>query len=126
MALYADIKLQINPEVQVDLQVSSLTAASKFVETFIAPDGRSKFQKPGNYSAFPETPKHSGSGRTWAAKILSVDVNATPEEVVIAYRRLAQMYHPDKVASLAPEFQELADHKMKDINRAFSILKQAE
>jgi DnaJ-domain-containing protein 1 len=33
------------------------------------------------------------------------------------------MYHPDKVASLAPEFQELANHKMKDINKAFSILK---
>jgi preprotein translocase subunit Sec63 len=32
------------------------------------------------------------------------------------------MYHPDKVASLAPEFQALAEQRMKEINAAFREL----
>jgi DnaJ-domain-containing protein 1 len=36
---------------------------------------------------------------------------------------MAQMYHPDKVASLAPEFQALAEQRMKEINAAYSLLK---
>ena len=33
------------------------------------------------------------------------------------------MYHPDKVAGLAPEFQALADTRMKEINAAYALLK---
>jgi DnaJ-class molecular chaperone len=36
-----------------------------------------------------------------------------------AYRSLAQMYHPDKVAGLAPEFHEVAERRMKEINAAY-------
>ncbi|MBI3653499.1 MAG: hypothetical protein HY231_20915 [Acidobacteria bacterium] len=36
---------------------------------------------------------------------------------------MAQMYHPDKVASLAPEFREVAERRMKEINIAFAALK---
>jgi DnaJ-class molecular chaperone len=32
------------------------------------------------------------------------------------------MYHPDKVAGMAPEFQALADTKMKEINAAYEVL----
>jgi DnaJ-domain-containing protein 1 len=34
------------------------------------------------------------------------------------------MYHPDKVAGLAPEFQALADRRMKEINAAYEAVKQ--
>jgi DnaJ-class molecular chaperone len=33
------------------------------------------------------------------------------------------MYHPDKVVGLAPEFQALADKRMKEINAAYEVLK---
>jgi hypothetical protein len=57
-------------------------------------------------------------------KILGVGDNASDAEISTAYRRLAQMYHPDKVAGLAPEFQALADNRMKEINAAYEALKQ--
>jgi DnaJ-class molecular chaperone len=50
--------------------------------------------------------------------------DASEAEISAAYRRLAQMYHPDKVAGLAPEFQALADERMKEINAAYEVLKQ--
>ena len=37
-----------------------------------------------------------------------------------SYKKLAQMYHPDKVAGLAPEYYEIAETKMKDINAAYA------
>jgi DnaJ-class molecular chaperone len=49
-----------------------------------------------------------------------VNDTATESEISAAYRRLAQMYHPDKVVGLAPEFQVLAD--TREINAAYGIL----
>ena len=56
--------------------------------------------------------------------VLGVNERATPEEVSAAYHRLAQLYHPDKVAGLAPEFQALAEKRMREINAAYEVLKQ--
>jgi hypothetical protein len=58
-----------------------------------------------------------------ACKILGVTDSATGNDVSALYHRLAQQYHPDKVAGLAPEFQVLADRRMKEINAAYEILK---
>jgi DnaJ like chaperone protein len=58
----------------------------------------------------PKRPSHT---------VLGVRPAATPDEVTAAYRELAQLYHPDKVASLAPEFRELAELRMKEINAAY-------
>jgi DnaJ-class molecular chaperone len=54
--------------------------------------------------------------------ILRIDRNATREELGLAYRKLAKMYHPDKVAGLAPEYREIAEKKMKMINAAYRRL----
>jgi hypothetical protein len=55
--------------------------------------------------------------------VIYVSDGATADEISVAYRRLAQMYQPDKVAGLAPEFQMLADQRMKEINVAYESLK---
>jgi DnaJ-domain-containing protein 1 len=55
-------------------------------------------------------------------EVLGVGPNATREEVTIAYRHMAKLYHPDKVASLAPEFKVIAETRMKEINGAYGIL----
>ncbi len=34
------------------------------------------------------------------------------------------MYHPDNVARLAPEFQILAETRMKELNVAYDFLKR--
>ncbi|MBI5839983.1 MAG: DUF4236 domain-containing protein [Chloroflexi bacterium] len=60
-----------------------------------------------------------------AYTILSVSKNASWEEISSAYKKMAQMYHPDKVAGLAPEYQEIAEKRMKSINAAYEQLKRS-
>lgn len=55
-------------------------------------------------------------------EILQLAPGATKDEVTFAYRQMAKLYHPDKVASLAPEFKELAELRMKEINAAYQQL----
>ena len=59
-----------------------------------------------------------------AHQILSIEIGSTPEQIVAAYRQMAKMYHPDRVANLAPEFIELAEERMKEINAAYEVLKR--
>ena len=54
--------------------------------------------------------------------ILGVKPGATQEEIKSAYRRLAGQYHPDKVQHLGKEFQELAEARFKEIQRAYETL----
>jgi DnaJ-class molecular chaperone len=63
--------------------------------------------------------KHA-SNATDPYVVLNVPRNATQDEITAAYKKLAQMYHPDKVAGLAPEYYAIAEQKMKDINAAYA------
>jgi hypothetical protein len=62
-----------------------------------------------------------GKGRS-AQDVLGVGADATPEEVAAAYHQLAQLYHPDKDANLAPEFMVIAERRMREINAAYEEL----
>jgi hypothetical protein len=57
-----------------------------------------------------------------AHTVLNVPSNASKEEITSAYKKLAQQYHPDKVEGLGPEFKELAEKLIKDINAAYKEL----
>ena len=59
-----------------------------------------------------------------AYKMLKLRSKASKEEITSAYRKLVQQYHPDKVATLAPEFRQMAEHRMKEINAAYEQLKR--
>jgi hypothetical protein len=59
-----------------------------------------------------------------ALKVLGLESGASLDKISEAYRSLAQMYHPDKVAGLAPEFHEVAERRMKEINAAYQLLKR--
>ena len=52
-------------------------------------------------------------------EVLEVDSSASLEEVKTAYKRKMSQYHPDKVASLGPEFTPIAERKTKQINSAY-------
>jgi curved DNA-binding protein CbpA len=56
--------------------------------------------------------------------VLGLEPGASWDKISEAYRSLAQMYHPDKVAGLAPEFHEIAERRMKEINAAYQLLKR--
>lgn len=56
-------------------------------------------------------------------EILGVTIDASIDEITIAYKKMVQLYHPDKVTHLAPEFRELAETRIKEINAAYEELK---
>ncbi len=51
--------------------------------------------------------------------VLGVPPGATAEEITRAYREQMLRYHPDHVAHLGNELQELAHRKTLDIQRAY-------
>ena len=71
----------------------------------------------------PAPPRPATSATKSDYDMLQVSINATDEEITAAYIRLAQMYHPDKVEGLAPEYKVIANARMKEINDAFARLK---
>lgn len=56
-------------------------------------------------------------------KILGVSESASNEEIRTQYKRKIRDFHPDKVASLAKEFRDLAEFKAKEINYAYEYAK---
>lgn len=56
-------------------------------------------------------------------KILGVSRDATDEEIKKAYREMVKKYHPDNYANTP--MAELAEEKMKEINQAYDLIKQA-
>lgn len=55
---------------------------------------------------------------------LNTDQKFTKSELKKRYYDLLRQNHPDKVASLGPEFKKLAEKKTKDINSAYDELKK--
>jgi hypothetical protein len=55
-------------------------------------------------------------------EILGISPHASPDEISVAYRQMAKQYHPDRVAHLGPEFQSMAEERMKEINAAYQEL----
>lgn len=56
--------------------------------------------------------------------VLGLEPGVAWEDIKSAYRQKAQQYHPDKVATLAPEFREIAEKRMREINRAYETLEK--
>jgi preprotein translocase subunit Sec63 len=57
--------------------------------------------------------------RPWN-EVLGISAKATVDDVHSAYRSKISQYHPDRVAGLGPELQDLAEQHSKDINRAYA------
>jgi Protein of unknown function (DUF4236)/DnaJ domain len=135
---YAEIRLQSTTGLNFVLQASNLDKAWRFREGLLAYAARGKARpesqsgaaassdaagtqsrsKPSDYMPRPIPRSPS------AYEVLQVAPGSTIEQIAAAYRKLAQMYHPDKVANLGPELRELAEQKMKEINAAYEELKK--
>ena len=59
-----------------------------------------------------------------AYEILNLTPGDDIDTIKKAYRELAVKYHPDKVASLGPEIQQLAEEKFKAINDAYQKIRK--
>ncbi len=56
----------------------------------------------------------------WA--VLGVDRSASPDQITRAYREQLKRYHPDRVAGLGEELQEVAHRRTIEIQRAYEAL----
>jgi DnaJ like chaperone protein len=63
-----------------------------------------------------------GSGRAW--EILGIPPGSGIDEIKAAYRQLSLQHHPDKVASLGPEFVRVAEERFKAIQRAYEEIRR--
>jgi len=68
-------------------------------------------------TAFPTTPPSSIDSTHWF-KILQVERNASADTIQQAFRTLLKQYHPDRVAGLGAEFQQLAEEKTRQLTQA--------
>jgi preprotein translocase subunit Sec63 len=54
--------------------------------------------------------------------VLGIRRGASRDEIVAAYREQLKRYHPDRVADLGPELQQVAHQKTVDLQRAYAEL----
>lgn len=106
------------------LQVSDRSAASRFADTFAEfRPAKAENAKPRQASAFDLLSVEHRARLVRARMILDVTRDAPMSETTAAYRRMARLYHPDKVATLPPGDREAAERRMKEINEAYTELK---
>jgi DnaJ domain len=140
LALYGLIRITLSSGVGLQIQVSNRTLATNFVATINAivhPESSSRGSNRSNHNQQggdsrrsrgrsknrtrpPRAPEHSKTKS--AREVLGVPHNASRDDITAAYRKMARMYHPDKVAGLGPEFGVLAERRMKEINAAYEEL----
>ena len=59
-----------------------------------------------------------------AYRILEIDPSTSNKKVKEAYRKMANKYHPDKVAHLGKKMQTVAEEKFKSVNDAYQQIKK--
>lgn len=117
--LYGDLDLLADGWRGLKLRVSKETAAAQFVLAF------AREEDPERHERWQGTRPALDRGRADGThEILGLPTGATKVEVTAAYRRLARTYHPDKTSGFLPEFRELAEQRMKDVNAAYARLRR--
>lgn len=115
--LYGDLDLSAGGWKGMSARVSKESAAAQFVLAFIGD------QDPERQERWQGVRPAEGRGQpNKTHEVLGVPAGATKVEITTAYRRMARTYHPDKTANFLPEFRDLADQRMKDVNAAYAKL----
>ena len=116
VVLYGLVEIKLPRDREVPLQVSNLDAAARFAGAFGAKEAQE--ERAGAYKP-PAVEQRVGA----AYKILGGREGASMWEISAAYRKLARVYHPDKVLGLPAEAREISERRMKEINAAYAELK---
>lgn len=125
IAQYGLLEITSSTGLNIHLHVSNLEAARHFANAFNHAQGTSRGRQPRGQQRHDAGSGGRMSPETRSAyETLGVSVGASQAEVVAAYRQMAMMYHPDRLSGLAPEFVELAEERMKEINAAYEELKR--
>ncbi len=129
IVLYVELDIRSTQGFRLLLQVSNVLKATGFADAIEAYGGRrpepyhqQEPRKEQSRSRETQPPPSTNSSPKSAFEVLGITSTASKEEIKAAYYHMAQQYHPDKVATLAPEFKELAERRMKEINAAYKEL----
>jgi hypothetical protein len=146
VVLYGLLEISTSTGLKVRLEVSDRLATARFARTFgakVSTEG-SKEKKAGQSEEHRRKDKDSGRSSSkgggeerrsaqnverdarlaTARRALGVAKGAGVEEISAAYRKLARIHHPDKVANLKPEVRESSEQRMKEINAAYAEFKR--
>jgi DnaJ-domain-containing protein 1 len=74
--------------------------------------------------AEPEEPQPVEVGPTRAHQLLGVPLGASRQEVSLAYKKLAFIHHPDRVAGMGAEARQYSEERMKELNAAYTELRR--
>ena len=90
----------------------------------------SNFDRKKHYHSDQNTQKNHNKKRAYSSEsdfnpyeVLEVTQDSAKEDIKRAYRNKASIFHPDKVSTLPKAFQKVAEDKMKEINKAYDLLK---
>jgi hypothetical protein len=128
IALYGLLSVT-GTEPNLRLLVSNKGTATRFARAFGANQSE---EHPKGQGAADTARAERGRRRTEAEaeriapllEVLGLESSASQKEIGAAYKKKAKMYHPDMVASMAPEDREAAELRMKEINAAYAELKR--
>tara|TARA_Y100001960_G_C14686473_1_gene834056 strand:- start:600 stop:1316 length:717 start_codon:yes stop_codon:yes gene_type:complete len=59
-----------------------------------------------------------------AYKVLGVSLESSNQDIKKAYRKMANKYHPDKIAHLGDDFKDIAQEKFKSVSEAYQKIKK--
>ncbi len=127
---YGHIELSSSPVLSLELHVSNLAHAQRFagaleMYVYLFKDLHTRSSGRRTSGRQRRSEKSNAQLDESPYNVLNIKPGATKEEIVAAYRRMVQMYHPDKVAGLAPEFRQIAEERMKTINAAYEELERS-
>lgn len=137
IAQYGYIEFTSQTGFNLHFHISNLEYSQQFAHTLAsyirysqAPNANSTNRESSRKSGYDNQAKNSESRKPASKEenaytVLNIPNNASWEEISSAYKKMAQMYHPDKVAGLAPEYKEIAEKRMKSINAAYEELKRS-
>lgn len=57
--------------------------------------------------------------------VLGIRRSATKAEITAAYRKLAQLYHPDRVVGRPEGVQRAAERRMQELNEAYTLARKS-
>jgi DnaJ-domain-containing protein 1 len=138
VVLYAVLEIGLTAGLKVTLQVSSQDAAARFARAFGVEEIREEAtkaeweHKQGHEKEDDKRTRAYYDSLTMKEKAriasayatLGVKKGASMSEISAAYKDLARVHHPDKVAMLKPEEREASERRMKEINSAYAVLKR--